>query len=104
MGARAPCPCLTQPEVGPLEPPGGSRGNKQLGWGTSGLNVPGNGTLRGSVYAYRRNGAKQSVAGRATSKGTSAEAGERILPFQQAYPRGSHELLSTFIMRQAAGA
>ena len=37
-------------------------------------------------------------------KGNISGSGERILPFQQAYPRGSHELSSTSIMRQAAGA
>ena len=36
-------------------------------------------------------------------KGNINRSGERILPFQQFYPRGSHELSSTSIMRQAAG-
>ena len=36
-------------------------------------------------------------------KGNINRSGERILPFQQFYPRGSHELSSLSIMRQAAG-
>ena len=38
-------------------------------------------------------------------KGNINRDGEHIyhLPFQQFYPRGSHELSSTSIMRQAAG-
>ena len=36
-------------------------------------------------------------------KGNINRSGERILPFQQFYPRGSHELSFTSIMRQAAG-
>jgi hypothetical protein len=53
---------------------------------------------------YRRNRAKRSVAGASYIKGNINRSGERILPFQQFYPRGSHEFSSTSIMRQAAGA
>ena len=105
MGARAPCPCLTQPKAGRLSPPRVLRKKNSNGVPPRGQEFE----VRGPcvVREGRRLPAQWSQTirgGTSYIKGNISRSGERILPFQQAYPRGSHELLSTFIMRQAAGA